>query len=150
MNHAMPELISSQQQLTSQELQAFASGFSVDLPDAFTAHYLRVNGGVVAETDAEAGVWGLPINGFNAIKYGSLTIECLIDDVREIYPEDGSLCWHYKEFIPFAYDCGGNMLFMSLKDNDYSAVYLYAPDGENIVLVAPSFQSFINRLYKQD
>jgi len=50
----MAELIFSQQQLTLQERQTFAAGYSAALPDAFTAYYLRVNGGVVAESDVDA------------------------------------------------------------------------------------------------
>ena len=36
----------------------------------------------------EAGKWGLPVHGFNPIKYGDLTIEEMVKRIERIDPED--------------------------------------------------------------
>ncbi|WP_234013371.1 SMI1/KNR4 family protein [Cronobacter dublinensis] len=56
--------------------------------------------------------------------------------------------WHKKEFIPFAYDNGGNPFFLSLKASDYGHIYLYAQDGDALFEVAESFDDFIRALYR--
>ena len=145
----MVELISTQKSLTQQEIHDFESNSLVSLPEAFKKHYLKVNGGFVSEMDVEAGLWGLPVNGFNPIKYGNVTIEKLIEDIFEINPDDeGYGEWSKREFIPFAYDSGGNTIFLSLRKNDFDHVYLYSQDGDNIILIDSSIESFLNRLYK--
>ncbi|UJR62508.1 SMI1/KNR4 family protein [Dickeya zeae] len=147
----MAEFISYQKELTTREWNDFESFFSVSIPDSFKSHYLRINGGFVSESDVEADMWGLPVNGFNPIKYGQVTIERLIEDMGEIKPADGQYgVWGYKQFVPFAYDFGGNVIFISLKDDDWGEVYLSASDGGGIIHVDKSFTSFLKRLYKID
>ncbi|ATY91944.1 SMI1/KNR4 family protein [Pectobacterium atrosepticum] len=145
----MAELISPQKELTSQEISDFESIFSVSIPDSFKDHYLKINGGFVSESDVEAELWGLPVNGFNPIKYGQVTIERLIEDIHEIKPNDEQYgVWGYKQFVPFAYDFGGNVIFISLRNDDWGKVHLYASDGGNIINVDSSFTSFLRRFYK--
>ncbi|UCZ75993.1 SMI1/KNR4 family protein [Dickeya zeae] len=145
----MAELISPQKELTVQDMNDFESMFSVSIPDSFKEHYIRINGGFVSESDVEAELWGLPVNGFNPIKYGQVTIERLIEDIQEIKPDDGQYgAWGYKEFVPFAYDFGGNVIFISLRDDDWGEIYLYAQDGGNIIHIDTSFTSFLKRFYK--
>ncbi|ACX90012.1 SMI1/KNR4 family protein [Pectobacterium parmentieri] len=147
----MAELISPQKKLTPQEMSDFESIFSVSIPDSFKDHYLKINGGFVSESDVEAELWGLPVNGFNPIKHGKLTIERLIEDIHEIKPNNGQNgVWGYKQFVPFSYDLGGNIIFISLKYDDWGEVHLYAPDGGNIINIDSSFTSFLRRLYKMD
>lgn len=147
----MVELVFPQKKLTEQDMNEFESIFPVTIPDSFKEHYLKINGGFVSEEDVEAELWGLPVNGFNSIKYGQLTIEELIENIHEIEPSDmqyGS--WGPNRFLPFAYDFGGNTIFMSLRDSDLGEIYIYASDGNNIFHVDSSFSSFLKRLYKMD
>lgn len=145
----MAELIASQKNLTAREINDFESIFQDSIPDSFKEHYLRVNGGFVSESDIEAELWGLPVNGFNPIKYGQVTIERLIEDIYEIKPDDAQYgVWEYNSFVPFAYDFGGNIIFISLRDNDFGEVYLHASDGSNIFHIDSHFSSFLKRLYK--
>jgi hypothetical protein len=65
-----------------------------------------------------------------------------------IEPEDDKFgSWAPYSYVPFAYDAGSNIVFISLRDNDYGCVYIYAPDGGNIFFVASSFEEFRERLY---
>lgn len=147
----MVELVYSQKKLTVQEVKEFESIFSVVIPDSFKEHYLRINGGSPSESDAEAELWGLPVHGFNPIKYGTLTIEMLVEDIFAIKPDDPKYgIWGYKQFLPFAYDDGGNTIFLSLRKNDFGEVYIYDMDGKNIFHIDYSFSSFLKRLYKMD
>ncbi|MBF4846907.1 SMI1/KNR4 family protein, partial [Cronobacter malonaticus] len=104
----MVELVDPERKISNIEWTEFAKYFSVSLPESFKAHYLRINGGYLAEEDVEAERWGIPVGGFNPIKYGALPIETLINDIFSISPAESEYGpWHEKEFIPFAYDNGG-------------------------------------------
>lgn len=93
----------------------------------------------------------MPVNGLNPIKYGNLTIEKLIEDMQEISTNDARHgTWGQEQFIPFAYDFGGNTLFISLRNDDFGFIYLYAQDGHNIIKIESSFSLFLKKLYKLD
>lgn len=146
----MAELINQEQSLTSAEIDDFEQMFCRELPDSFKSHYVRCNGGFPSEQDVEQGMWGLPVNGFYSIKYGKMAIESLIDEYGDITPGDTKFgSWRKFCYVPFAYDSGGNPIFISLRDDDGGSIYLYAQDGENIFLIAPSFDDFRARLYKE-
>lgn len=143
------ELVDPERQISHIEWAKFTKCFPVPLPESFKAHYLRINGGYLAEEDVEAERWGIPVGGFNPIKYGTLPIETLINDIFSISPAESEYGpWHKKEFIPFAYDNGGNPFFLSLKASDYGHIYLYAQDGDALFEVAESFDDFIKALYR--
>ncbi|ELY5938609.1 SMI1/KNR4 family protein [Cronobacter malonaticus] len=145
----MVELVDPERKISNIEWTEFAKSFPVALPESFKAHYLRINGGYLAEEDVEADRWGMPVGGFNPIKYGALPIETLINDIFSISPAESEYGpWHEKEFIPFAYDNGGNPFFLSLKATDYGHIYLYAQDGDALFEVAESFDDFIKALYR--
>lgn len=123
----MVELVDAEKHIDENEFIEFAKVFTEPLPDAFKDHYLKINGGYLGEEDVEADRWGIPIGGFIPIKYGQLTIEELITDIDTISPAESEYGpWHVKAFVPFAYDNGGNVVFMSLKERDYGCIYLYA------------------------
>lgn len=145
----MPELVHTEKPLTDAELFEFERKFRREIPPSFKSHYKADNGGFPSEEDVEADKWGLPVNGFNPIKYGKLTIEKLVDDIGKINPADKRFgSWEKLSFVPFAFDAGGNTIFLSLRDNDYGNVYIYAPDGGNIKNISSSFEDFRSRLYQ--
>jgi hypothetical protein len=43
---------------------------------------------------------------------------------------------------PFAYDAGGNILFLSLRDSDYDCIYWYRQDALDIYKTSSSFEEF--------
>jgi hypothetical protein len=96
------------------------------------------------EEDVEAGRWGLTVHGFNSIKYGTLPIEQLIEDIGTIKPKNDKFgSWPPYSYVPFAYDAGANPIFLSLRDSDYGCVYICALDGSGgIKRVDTSFEAF--------
>ena len=47
----------------------------------------------------EAGKWGLPVHGFNPIKYGDLTIEEMVKRIERIDPKDDK----FETWAEFSY-----------------------------------------------
>lgn len=145
----MPDLIHAEQALTETDLTTFEASLKRPLPEAFKRHYLASNGGEPSEADAEAGKWGLPVHGFNPLRYGRLTIEMLMEDYGTIAPPDSPYGrWTKPDFIPFAYDAGANPIFLSLRPEDYGCVYIYAPDGGAVKRIAGGFGEFLSRLFR--
>jgi cell wall assembly regulator SMI1 len=143
----MADLVDMEKLLTDDDYKDFERIFHRQLPPSFKARYMAHNGGCPAEEDVESGQWGLPVHGFNPIRYGSLPIEKLVEDIGNIEPEDRRFgSWEKFSYVPFAYDAGGNTIFISLRDDDYGHVYIYAPDGGNIKNICPSFEEFRRRL----
>jgi len=146
----MAELMHTEQALSDGDYRNFEQLFAREIPASFRGHYMSFNGGGPAEEDVEAGRWGLPVHGFNPIRYGTLPIERLIEEMGAIEPQDDKFgSWAPRRYVPFAYDAGGNPLFLSLRDDDYGCVYIYAPDGGNVARVARSFEEFCERLHRE-
>ena len=145
----MAKMVHQEQPLTDNEFQEFERMFVRSAPNALKSYYMSNNGGHTSEEDAEAGKFGLPVGGFHSIKYGKLTIEELVDDLGDITPlEFGA--WNKFAFIPFAHDEGSNIIFVSLRDNNYGSVYIFDPNVGNIAMVAPSYEAFLVRLFKKE
>jgi hypothetical protein len=150
----MPELVHTEKPLTDEEFTTFERLFHRKIPLSFKRHYMADNGGSPSEEDVEAGKWGLPVHGFNSIKYGGLTIEELVERIGTIDPEDDKFgSWAKFSYIPFAHDAGANIIFLSLKDSDYGSVYItntvsHAPVGGSIYMITRSFEEFRARLYQ--
>ena len=146
----MVELTYPKPNISDAEYEEFCRKFYNRPPDSVRDQYLRINGGIPSEADAEADLWGFPIGGVNSIKYGSLPIEVLIRDIGDISPKNSAFgSWSAGWYLPFATDYGSNTIFVSLRNSDYDKVYLYASDGENVFQLADSFADFINVLYKR-
>ncbi|CAM3955557.1 SMI1 / KNR4 family protein [Vibrio aerogenes CECT 7868] len=144
----MVELVHYEKKLTEDEYTEFEKLFSAKLPLSFKEHYIRINGGFLAEEDVENDLWGLPVGGFNPIKYGKVTIEQLVSDIESIENPDTGEEYQEGEYVPFAYDDGGHTIFISLKEGDYGHIYLYDCDGESFFQISEKFEKFISRLYK--
>lgn len=144
----MAELVDQEQPIIEAECRRFEALFCRGLPDAFRLHYLRDNGGAPLEEGVEADRWGLPVHGFNPIKYGSLTIETPVEDYGDITPSDGDVgTWAKSTCVPFAYDAGGHPIFMSLRESYYGYIYLHDPDNGAVFLIERSFEMFRAALY---
>jgi hypothetical protein len=77
-------------------------------------------------------------------------MEQLIEDIGGIESEDDKFgSWPPRSYVPFAYDAGANILFLSLRDSDYGCIYICALDGSgSIKRVAASFEEFREGLYR--
>lgn len=144
----MVELVYAEQQITEQEYNTFERLFNRTLPDSFRKHYLAINGGFADENDMENGLWGLPIGGFVAIKYGKTPIEKSVEDIGDIVIPDENMIFNMWDYVPFAYDQGGNILFLSLKEESYDKVFIFSMDGMNIMELNYNFSAFIDKLYQ--
>jgi len=142
-------MVHQQQALTEAEYEEFERLFVRPPPPAFKAYYMRANGGYVSEEDAEADKFGLPVSGFDPIKYGKSPIEEGIESLADIEPNEFG-AWQKYEFIPFAYDSGDNIVFLSLREQDYESVYIFDMNVGTIAMVAPSFETFLSKLFKDD
>ncbi len=143
----MVELVCSVRKITENEYIEFERLFNRGLPNSFKSHYLRVNGGFTDEQDLENGLWGLPVGGFESIKYGKLPIEQLIEDIGDISVSDEGIHFEKWSYVPFAHDEGGNIIFLSLTDDSYDKIFIFSMDGSNIAELDYNFSSFIDKLY---
>ena len=145
----MPELAGTEKALTDEEFAAFERLFHREIPLSFKRHYMADNGGSPSEEDVETGKWGLPVRGFIPIKYGSLTIEEMVKRIERIDPKDDKFgTWAEFSYVPFAYDRGGNTIFLSLRDSDCGGIYWFTFQGPSVQLIASSFEEFRARLYQ--
>ncbi|MBF7142711.1 MULTISPECIES: SMI1/KNR4 family protein [Pseudomonas] len=143
----MVDMMGSKTDLSEVEFLDFESSFNSVLPARFKTYYLKKNGGFPSEEDVESGRWGLPVNGFYSIKYGNLKISDVIESIKEISPLSSTHgTWSKGWFVPFAYDSGGNSIFISLRKIDYGFVYIYAQDGDNLLKISESFDDFLVKL----
>ena len=147
----MVQLENRKKSISESEMLEFESLFLTVLPESFKAYYYINNGGHLSEEDNEAGLWGLPVGGFNSIKYGSVPIEQLLSDIGDIGKIGDGGYYKLGSYVPFAYDDGGHTIFLSLNDEDYGCVFIFEFDFDEIeaVKISDSFSEFIKKLYRQ-
>ncbi|WP_028301916.1 SMI1/KNR4 family protein [Oceanospirillum beijerinckii] len=142
----MKHMIGCEKKITEHDFSIFSESFIRKPPESFRVFYLGNNGGGLSEEDIEAGLWKLPVHGFIPIKYGDVCIEKILSDIGVIKSDDFGE-WLDSEYIPFAYDQGGNVIYMSLRNTDFEKIYLIDFDGGNVFSVADDFEGFVNELY---
>lgn len=111
------KFISSEQELSLEDIQEFENEFQVKLPIELKELLLKYNGGVF-DGEMQDYAFGLLM----PIKYGINTLEESIDTLQiteEHIP---------KEEIPFADDQGGNVFTISTKEEDYGKIYYWEMD----------------------
>jgi len=132
-------LLDSEKTLSVIEMDSFNAFFDNDLPDSFKDFFLKDNGGYPIDNE-EGNVFML--GGFHPIKYGSLPIEAIYQDLTESFLE-------LRDMVPFAYDEGGNSFLLSLKkeDGSFGRVFVFLMDEKALEEVADSFSDFIGELF---
>ncbi len=70
--------------LTNEDLKEFENKFSVKLPDDFTQHYMKYNGGLPNANWSDGDECNVPIELFLPIKYGENTIEAKMKEYADI------------------------------------------------------------------
>lgn len=133
--------------LNQSELTAFEEDNNIQLPEDYKKFLLHNNGGT-PPNDRRYTIWevdddevDLRIASFHPIKDGSYTVKDALFHLvkKEIIP---------NYFLPFG-DNGGDAEFcMSLREEDYGAVYYMVLDEEviNPIKLASSFTAFIDKL----
>src|SRR5262249_15954080 len=145
---AMPELTDKEKSFTGEEVTAFERVFHREIPLSFKKHYIAENSGDPSGEEVEGGKRGVPRHGFNSIQYRGITIEEMVKRIERIDPEDDKFgTWAEFSYVPFAYDQGGNTIFLSLRDSDYGSIYWFTFQGPSIQLIASSFEEFRAKLY---
>ena len=138
------------------EYGQFVSEFNLSLPDSYKEFILENNGGYPEESSfdsSEEDGYDINIDNFNRISVGDEVFEELEDKVysareaiqdHQISQEDIP-----SHLYPFALVLGGNNLCISMKNEDFGSIYIYALDGRTPVqrYVASSFEELINGLF---
>jgi hypothetical protein len=136
----MLNLNDSEQSLSEKDLCEIRSLFISNIPEDFLEFYKKDNGGYPEENMVMSKENIYSLNGFHPIKYGRLSIERLFVDLTNENPE-------FKDYIPFAYDDGGNNYLLSLAPETYGNILLWIWEENNLALVSRSFRDFISSLY---
>lgn len=129
----------TEQTLSGRDLDAFEHATKVHLPEAFKRHYLDYNGGYPVDVERVVGRDHIfPFHGFFPLKYGGLTIEMVKKDLVEDFG--------LSDAIPFAYDQGGNIFYITTIGNANGAVLQITADTREKFFVCNSFEKFLSGL----
>ena len=129
----------TEQALSHNDLCEFEQIAQFRLPEAFKRHYLAHNGGFPVDVEEVAGRDHVfPFHGFFPMKYGALKIEA----VRKDLAEDFGL----SNAIPFAYDQGSNIFYISTSPSDGGAVFQVTADTKDKFFVCETFDQFLDGL----
>ncbi|WP_299519823.1 SMI1/KNR4 family protein [Winogradskyella sp.] len=126
----------TKEKIKSEDLIAFEQELELSLPETYKAHMLQFNGGAPEKEYFK----GVSVAHFNPIKNGRRTLEDVIKSLKDILPIN---------YLPFAYDPGGNQICMDLNDGEnYGKVYYVPMDmgDTNPEFLADSFTEFVNGL----
>ena len=107
LKRQMDKFNKSENQLSISELKVFEYENGVLLPEDFINHYLVNNGGFPAFNYINGENEIFTIDGFLPIKYGRLSIEKILSDLKK-----QNILFESK--LPFANDSGGNLFFLFL------------------------------------
>jgi cell wall assembly regulator SMI1 len=140
------EFEETEKMLTKEDIAQFENTLKAKLPDDFKNHYLKYNGGYPTFEYVKGAKHIFTINGFMPIKYGTLSIEQTIED----YKKSGLI---FNDKIPFAYDNGGNIFFISTNQNNYGAIFIgeseFLEDENRFYFVNNSFSEFLDSFYNE-
>ena len=80
----------------------------------------------------------ISFQGFFPMKYGDLTLENLWRDMKKSY--------NISDFLPFAFDNGSNIFFISFKKDSWHEILQITAETQDLFYVCKSFQIFLNSL----
>ncbi|MGS1063151.1 SMI1/KNR4 family protein [Burkholderia glumae] len=125
--------------LSDEEIRDFEKKARVKLPEAFKRHYITYNGGYPVDAEAVEGIeHTFPLHGFFPLTHGSLTIESVKKDLAEDFG--------LTDAIPFAYDQGSNIFYISTSEANFGAVFQITAETRDRFLVTESFEDFLEGL----
>lgn len=129
----------TEQAVSDNDLREFEKVAQVRLPEAFKRHYLAHNGGYPVDVEEVVGRDHVfPFHGFFPMKYGSLRIETVRKDLAEDFDLSNA--------IPFAYDQGSNIFYISTSSSDGGAVFQVTADTRDKFFVCETFDQFLDGL----
>ncbi|WP_334321179.1 SMI1/KNR4 family protein [Gilliamella apicola] len=126
-------LENSQQKLTYQDIIEFNLLFDEKIPSYFLDFFHEFNGGNFPKVNDHNCEY---LSGFYSIKYGHSTITRMYNELLIENPE-------LQFMLPFAYDHNLDSYLISLKEDDYGAIYLWSNEEQGIAHVSNSFDDFI-------
>jgi hypothetical protein len=132
----------SKQNLSEHDFISLANTIGCDIPTPFIEHYKSNNGGYPEENYVLGIDHEFTFQGFFPIKYGNQTIESIHSDVLDWGVVD--------KFIPFGFDDGGNIFYISLTPCTQGNVFLLTTDTHDIFKVCADFETFLNSLKFRD
>ncbi|MGB5981539.1 MAG: SMI1/KNR4 family protein [Nonlabens sp.] len=131
------------QLITPQEFADFETLIGFTLPVDYRQHMLTYNGGIATQSDMAHKNFPLEGGGgiayFNAIKYGSCTMEYL----------NVPLTGYPSGHINIGVAQGGGDFLMDLNSDTYGAIKWWFPD-EDIEELSPSFTDLLNDMIEID
>jgi cell wall assembly regulator SMI1 len=127
------------QTVTDTDISEFEHAMQIDLPESFRRHYLAHNGGYPVDVEEVSGRdYVFPFHGFFPLKYGALTIEVVKKDLAEDFGLSNA--------IPFAYDQGSNIFYISTEPSDFGSVFQITADTKEKFFVCDTFDQFLDGL----
>ncbi|KVR80880.1 hypothetical protein WK24_29120 [Burkholderia vietnamiensis] len=129
----------TEQAVSDNDLRELEQVVQVSLPEAFKQHYLAHNGGYPVDVEEVVGRdYVFPFYGFFPLKYGALRIETVRKDLAEDFGISNA--------IPFAYDQGSNIFYISTAPSDFGAVLQVTADTKDRFFVCETFDQFLDGL----
>ncbi|WP_081686683.1 SMI1/KNR4 family protein [Chitinilyticum litopenaei] len=132
----------SQLALSDDDFKKLGGLVGADLPASFILHYKFSNGGYPEENHVKGEESDFSFQGFFPIRYGQQTVETIHADILEWGVVD--------KFIPFGFDDGGNVFYISLEPCFAGNVLLLTADSHDVFKVCNSFDFFLNALEFRD
>jgi cell wall assembly regulator SMI1 len=119
-----------EKKLTSSEINDFEFKFNVVIPLNLKKLYLKYNGGLLSDEDEFS-------YDFASIKYGDFKLEGLIEDLQiteKTIPNN---------YLPFLISGVGNIITISLDENNQGKIYLFRYDDLEPILMKNSLEEFL-------
>jgi hypothetical protein len=141
--------------ISSTELKSFMNEFALKLPESYIKFILKNNGGY-PEISAYDNPYedGFTIQCFNRISPVHETILEILEK-KEVNSARSTIETHQRleknlpdHLYPFGLDVGGNDFCISMKEDDFGAIYRFFMDGtaDEPIYITDSFENFVNAL----
>ena len=141
------------------QLKSFMNEFELKLPESYIKFILKNNGGY-PEISAYDNPYedGFIIQCFNRISPVHETILEILEK-EEVNSARNTIETHQRleknlptYLYPFGLDVGGNDFCISMKDDDFGAIYRFFMDGtaDKPIYITNSFENFVNALKDPD
>lgn len=129
----------TEEAVSDNDIREFELLAQVNFPEALKRHYLAHNGGYPVGVEEVIGRdYVFPFQGFFPLKYGALTIEKMRKDLVEDFGLPNA--------IPFAYDQGSNIFYISTSPVDFGAVFQITAETKEKFFVCETFDQFLDGL----
>lgn len=127
----------SEEKISNDELLEFEQSIGYELPRSYKKFILKNNGGVPSNKYFSE----FSIALFFSFKYGKMTIDKIYKEFNNLVP---------KGFIAIADEPGGDFICINLNtDQNYGHIFYISHDNDVPLLVAESFEQFLDGLTEE-